>query len=306
MEMKTPRPRAPVPRWKAVFAWFPVLVLVSATMCAGAKEDEKAVLKPESFRYEDIKHPLIGSRIPDLSLRDIGKTGYMAFQYGLSAEEVVYLVLDYNARKGLYDRMYVYAPASERYAKPLLVKGLRGNGVAVEFKRLDLASSVADIDIAYEIAMHADGITSKPVINCRLKRAGRKLCEFDLTMRLNIDLGIDRPARIIRLVEYPNVTCLLDHRSSPPMLAGRLKMGRWTLLPDSGMPCKVRATLTDEDGRFIVKERTKLDMDDEGKFRLGPYRPLVPGKRYTASVSMWLGLPFGELQTVKNVMAKKL
>ncbi|TFH18192.1 MAG: hypothetical protein E4H02_00730 [Lentisphaerales bacterium] len=283
-----------------------VLACLVAGVCLAANEDDAVMLKAESFQYEDIEQPLIGSSIPDLSLRDMNNTGYMAFQYGLSAKEVVYLVLDYNPGKGLYDRMYIYAPASESYAKPFLVRGSRGKGVAVEFKRFGLESSIAGIDIVYEITMRTDGITSKPIINCRMRRARRQLCRFDLTMRLNIDLGIDRPARIIRLVEYPRATCVLDHRSSPPKLAGQLKMGRWTLLPESGMPCKVRATLTDEDGRFIVKDRMKLDMEDDGRFRLGPYRPLVPGKRYTASVSVWLGSPFGELQTVENVRAKKL
>ena len=279
------------------------LSLVSGMTVPGVAADRHAADLPA---YEAVSFPLIGTSITGMPVHLSAKSGYFGLQYGPGKDEVAYIALDYSADKGTYETLDVYASKDSRYAVPFRVKGSRRRGRAVIFRSFNLKTSFGEVDAEYDVELTADGTTVELLAVCTLTDDKRSICRFALAGPIDPGMGTGRPAEVLRLLALPEIICALDHRSSPPKLSGSLKMGKWAMLPENKMSCRVTATLTSEDGKKAVRERATLDEMDRGRFRFSPTRRMISGQIYNAEVSVDLGSFFGVLNLVKSLVPRKI
>lgn len=290
---------------KAAEAAFVLRLCLLLSLPAAAQQVQPAPPAFGVFSYRDVLQPVVGSAIPGLALESPSRCAFLGIQHGSSESNVLYFVFDRDTERGFFRAVHVYSPGDAKYGSPVRVKGFQRRGEIMEFPPVDVASSFGDVKARTEIGFTSEGTTVRMAACCTLDRKGRRLGRFYLLGICNPATGVDRPAEVERLYEQPSVSCNFDHRSSPPKLAGVLKMGRWTLVPDSGMSAKVEVTVRDERNRKVVRDLVRLDDGDRGSFRFVPDRRIVPGQSYSADVAVNLGEFFGVVRQDRTLVPKK-
>jgi len=250
-----------------------------------------------AFQYDDIDSPMVGSAIPGLDLKSPARCAYFGLQYGSGVSNVIYVVFDRDTARGVFSAIYVYSPGDARYGKPFRIKGRRRPDEVTEFDTFNTISFFNGIKASVEYSFATEGTTVRMDAFCSLEKNGSRICRFHLMGICDHKKSVDRPARIERLFKLPEISCRFDNRSSPPKLAGTLKMGRWTLVPDSGMPARLEVAVKDEKNRYVVRENVRLDDEDKGTYRFLPDKRLIPGNEYSAIVTSDLGEFYGKVTT---------
>ncbi len=257
------------------------------------------------FKYEEVKRPVIGTLIPNLKLRAPGKCGFFGMQYGPRAREVAYVVLDHDPVKGVFDRLFVYVPGHATYGGPFMIKGRVRRRTQVKFKPFVLNAEFGPVKTVFTVYVVSDGLTSQVLVENRVTEAGRTLCTFKLERSHPSPRGIGGEARVSQILSAPTLTCVMDHRSDPPKLAGQLEMGKWDMTPGSKMPGKLTALVEDMAGKDKIRKRSRLQRMSEGRYRFGPQRRMIPGNTYKAHLRLELGPLFGTIKVDKKLTPKK-
>lgn len=255
---------------------------------------------PDMFGYQDAPR-MSGADIPNLELRDPARAQFLAFQYGAAGTDVVYFAFDYSSRKKTPDILLVYVPGDCVYGRPVPVRGrLRADG-AVEFRPVRLEGRFGGFAVSYRVQLAATEKRAQASIQCALVAVGKKFCGFDLAGRFDRVANRTLPIEPIRILTKPGASVRLDQRRKPAELVGYVRIGRFRLMPRSGMDTRLQVFVRDGAGKRIALELALLDRKEEGRFHFKPTRPLLPGQTYTAETVADLGPVFGVLKHKINI-----
>ena len=254
------------------------------------------------LKYEEIAAPLSVSQIPGLKLKSPERCFFFALQYGVKASEVAYVVLDAHPRKGEFVKLNVFVAAHRDYGKPLVIRGRRDQSL-MRFKAFSVDTKLGDVDAAFDIHVEAEKHIVRAVVKCQMVRKGEPVSEFSLLYTIGSGAeAVTQPAKIIRVLEAPEVRFNLDNRSNPPKLAGRLKMGKWRFLPRSTKQSKVTLLIYDKRQEVRLTRAMGLQQSSDGQFRMNLLRRLKTGLQYDAEVVVDLGSFFGVVKAKKRIV----
>ncbi len=248
--------------------------------------------KAVDFVYADAD-PLMGKDIPGLNLRVEDGAAYCCVQFGPNTNDLFYLVFDCARKYKAHDVMFVYVPGHETYGTPVLFKGSMKDG-SMNFGKFTLQAVFGDVEVTYDI--HLKGRTMWEVnrmrltseIECKMldKKADEK-CSFNLYGFHTAAVHANRKLEADHVLQTPSLSAVWDYRSDPPHVRGRVRMGKYGFMPDSGLVSRVKVVVTCEGSGSKSKKIFKMNPDGATPdFTYKPSRQLKKETPYTANVTV--------------------
>ncbi len=266
------------------------LLLICCTFLVAPQSSSSA--PPEnSFVYKEPK-PLRGDDIIALKLRAKDFSAYYGIQFGPGPEDVLYLILDCKEEYARYDILQVYVPGHSKYGRPASLRGSKkSKGVA--FRKIELRTCFSQISVEYSILAWSTAQWDKSRIDldleitCRVKDAatGDK-ATFVLSGDVSPIINAFAQIPVSPVIGVPSLKVSWDHRSDPPHVRWKVKMGDYALVPDAGFNPKAEVVISTKDGKVKMRKRIKVKSSEKTEFTYKPDRELRPSTPYHASVTM--------------------
>ncbi len=267
-----------------------------------------ALLASTEARGQNIFHyekpmPLAGKDIPGPALRAADYAAYYAFQFGPGSNDVLYLVFDCERKYGRHDIMFLYSPEHELYSNAVLCRGSYSKSRKIEFRKFNLHAKFDKIEVDYNIKLSLKTMWEKGRLNldseiiCRVRNlANGDKCSFELYGSHRPVMLAFRKIEVEPILKKPTLHVSWDYRSDPPHVRGRIKMGKFGFLPDSGLSSRAKVVISSDVRKSQTRKVVKIETDEaKVDFICKPPRKLRNARAYTAEVKVDLTPFFGIL-----------
>ncbi len=251
--------------------------------------------------FEDITYaqpaPLEASSFPNASFRNLDYASFIAFQYGTSATDVLYMAFDAPGPSDMADILYVFSPGAAEFAKTVQIKGFkRGSGAdrRCTYRKIRVQAVYGKTPAVIEFEPETGGIGTNELfltINVDLNR-DRTRSNFDLARRFT---DLQHGAGVIAvhgILDMPNlwVGARTSGGSAEALLL--LSMSNMPLIPRDGMDTRAALTVTGDAGEVVYRDSVKMNLFPPPLDGIAaPLRRVTAGKTYSLTATMNLG-PF--------------